>query len=161
MGRLAALFLFVATLLSGLSAGLALSHVLEIAGKHSLNGSQFLRVQHTFYGGYAIFGEIVWILVPLISLIIGFQIFRRSRKTAIYCFIAAACFILSLGIFGIFLAHYNGLIASWNPSNLPANWRRARDHWETAHAIIFVLLALAFGFLIKCNEITLKNNDSL
>ena len=46
----------IATVVSGLAAGLSLSHVLEIPGKYSLTALEFVHVQHSFYGGYAIFG---------------------------------------------------------------------------------------------------------
>lgn len=46
-----------ATIFSGLSSGLSLSHVLESYGKRSLSFPEF-HVQQTFYGGYPIAGAI-------------------------------------------------------------------------------------------------------
>ncbi len=67
--RIIRYLMMVNTVLVGLSAGLSLSHLLEAPGKHSLTGAEFLQVQHTFYGGYAIFGAVVWIVAPILSLV--------------------------------------------------------------------------------------------
>jgi hypothetical protein len=42
--------------------GLTLTHDLQIAGKHNLGGAEWLHVQHTFYGGFAIVGGITEVL---------------------------------------------------------------------------------------------------
>ena len=49
---------FVSLLCAAVALGLTLTHDLEIAGKHSLDGAEWLHVQHTFYGGFAIVGGI-------------------------------------------------------------------------------------------------------
>ena len=51
----------IPVILAGLSAGLSLSHVLEIPGKHGLTALESVHVHHTFYGGYAIFASAAWI----------------------------------------------------------------------------------------------------
>lgn len=155
VGRWQPVILLIATVLSGLSAGLSLSHVLEIPGKHSLNGQEFLQVQHTFYGGYAIFGAVAWILIILISLFVGIRLFNLRRPVAILCLSAAVCFLIALGIFGVFLSHYNGLIANWQPATLPHNWQTVRDHWEVSHVVVFALSTAAFIALVRAENLLL------
>jgi hypothetical protein len=56
MNMLAKPLRFVSLLCAAVALGLTLTHDLEIAGKHSLSGAEWLHVQHTFYGGLAIVG---------------------------------------------------------------------------------------------------------
>jgi hypothetical protein len=42
---------FVSLLCAAVALGLTLTHDLEIPGKHTLPGSEWLNVQHSFYGG--------------------------------------------------------------------------------------------------------------
>ena len=53
---------FVSLVCAALAWGLTLTHDLEIAGKHSLDGPEWLDVQHTFYGGFALVGGIAEVL---------------------------------------------------------------------------------------------------
>jgi hypothetical protein len=58
MNMLAKTLRFVSLLCAAVALGLTLTHDLEIAGKHSLSGAEWLHVHHTFYGGFAIVGGI-------------------------------------------------------------------------------------------------------
>ena len=49
-------FRFVSLLCAALALGLTLTHDLEIPGKQLLSGADWLIVQQTFYGGFAIVG---------------------------------------------------------------------------------------------------------
>ena len=53
---------FVSLVCAALAWGLTLTHDLEIAGKHSLDGPEWLNVQPTSYGGFAIVAGIVEVL---------------------------------------------------------------------------------------------------
>ena len=53
---------FVSMVCAALALGLTLTHDLEIPGKHSLDGPEWLNVQHTSYGGFAIVAGIVEVL---------------------------------------------------------------------------------------------------
>ena len=151
----------IATILSGLSAGLSLSHVLEIPGKHSLTALEFVHVHHTFYGGYAIFGAITWIFCSITGLIGGFKFYKINRKVSVYSFIASAAFIICIAIFIFFLNHYNHLIAGWN-TVLPQGWQTIRNRWELSHAIVFVSSIFSFIlFLSTCCGTKLQLQPSI
>jgi hypothetical protein len=137
-----------AVILGGLSAGLSLSHVLEIPGKHSLTGLEFVHVHHTFYGGYAIFGAIAWIFGSVTGLIIGSKFYKINKQAAVYSFIASAALMICIGIFVLFLNHYNQLIAKWE-NILPADWESIRNRWELSHAIVFVFSTISFILFLK------------
>ena len=53
---------FVSMVCAALALGLTLTHDLEIPGKHSLDGPEWLNVQHTSYGRFAIVAGIVEVL---------------------------------------------------------------------------------------------------
>ena len=144
--------ILIATILSGLSAGLALSHVLEIPGKHSLTAMEFLDVQHHFYGGYAIFGAIAWLYCSLAGLIAGFVFYKNNKPLEVNTFIAAGGFIICLFIFFFFLNHYNQLIAGWTTS-VPSEWQTIRNHWEISHSLVFVISTISFIAFINSYQI--------
>lgn len=106
--------ILIAIIVSGLSAGLSLSHVLEIPGKHRLTQLEFVHVQHYFYGGYAIFGAIAWVFCSVAGLIAGLVFYKINKLLAVYSFIASGGFIICLIIFAFFLNKYNQMIASWS-----------------------------------------------
>jgi hypothetical protein len=137
------------TILSGLSAGLSLSHVLEIPGKESLDAMTFVHVQQTFYGGYATFGAIVWLAVPIVAVVAAWKWWHNHRAAALSCVVAASCFVVALVIFGLFLNSYNHQIASWAQTGVPADWQTIRQHWDMAHTVIFGLSLVAFGALLQ------------
>jgi hypothetical protein len=133
----------IATVAAGLATGLSLSHVLEIPGKHSLTPLEFVHVQHSFYGGYAIFGAIAWIFSSVAGLVAGFVFYKIDKALATYLFIACAGFLICLGIFAFFLNYYNHLIAGWS-TVFPADWQKVRNHWEISHAVVFIFSTTSF-----------------
>ena len=133
----------IPVILAGLSAGLSLSHVLEIPGKHRLTALEFVHVHHTFYGGYAIFGAAAWIYCSAAGLIAGLKFYKINKRISGYSFSAAAAFIICIAIFGFFLNHYNQLIRAWNDV-LPENWKSIRNHWEVSHIVVFVFTTVSF-----------------
>jgi hypothetical protein len=133
----------IATVVAGLAAGLSLSHVLEIPGKHSLTSLEFVHVQHSFYGGYAILGAIAWLFSSVVGLVAGFVFYKINKSLAIYSFIACGGFLICLGIFVFFLNYYNHLIAGWR-TVFPANWQKVRNHWEISHAVVFIFSTVSF-----------------
>jgi hypothetical protein len=78
---------FVSLLCAALALGITLTHDLEIPGKHSLGGPEWLNVQHTFYGGFAIVGGIVEVL-GLISTGVLLVLLRGERTAFILTFLA-------------------------------------------------------------------------
>ena len=111
---------FVSLVCAALAWGLTLTHDLEIAGKHSLDGPEWLDVQHTFYGGFALVGGIAEVL-GLISTGVLLVLLRRERTAFILTFLAALSFLGMLALFAFGNNPLNQQIATWTPETLPAN----------------------------------------
>jgi len=138
---------FVSLLCAALALGLTLTHDLEIPGKHSLDGAEWLNVQHTFYGGFAIVGGIAEVL-GFISTVVLLILLRSQRTSFILTLLAALSFLGMLALFAFGNNPLNQQIAQWTPETLPANWQEVRDAWDRFHAISSVLAAVAFTVLL-------------
>jgi hypothetical protein len=138
---------FLSLLCAALVLGLTLAHDLEIAGKHMLSGANWLNMQHTFYGGFAIVGGIAEVLGLLSTAVLAFLL-RRQRTALILTLIAALCFAGMLALFTFGNNPLNQRIASWTPATLPTDWRVVRDAWDSFHATSSVLSALSFFCLL-------------
>jgi ribose/xylose/arabinose/galactoside ABC-type transport system permease subunit len=146
---------FVSLVCAALVAGLTVTHVLEIPGKRALSGAEWLAVQHTFYGGFAVvggIGEVVGLLATC-----GLLVLLRHRRTAFVLTLVAA-----LSFLGMLLSYFlgnrpiNDLVAVWTPATLPPDWPSYRDAWDTAHAISagFALLALVVLLIATLRDTT-------
>lgn len=136
-----------AFLCAALALGLTLAHVLEIPGKRQLPGAEWLRVQQTFYLGYAIVGAIAEVGGLLASLgIVAIE--RRERASTIWPVVSALGFAGMLGSYWIGNRPLNDRIASWTAETLPADWMNVRDRWDAAHSISTLFAAVAFASLL-------------
>ena len=138
---------FVSLVCAALALGLTITHDLEISGKQSLGGADWLTVQHTFYGGFAIVGGIAEVL-GLLSTILLAYLLRKQRASFILTLTAAISFVGMLALFAFGNNPLNQQIASWRPETLPANWREVRNAWDGFHAAISALAALALTILL-------------
>jgi hypothetical protein len=134
---------FVSLVCAALVAGLTITHVLELPGKRALSWAEWLAVQHTLYGGFAVVGGIAEVVGLLATC--GLLVLLRGRQTAFgLTLIGALCFA------GMLLSYFfgnrpiNELVAGWTPATLPADWPSYRDGWDTAHTVSagFALVAL-------------------
>src|SRR5581483_1260622 len=138
---------FISLLCAALVFGLTLTHDLEIPGKRTLSGAEWLAVQHTFYGGYAIVGGVAEVLGLLSSGALLFWLAGR-RSAFVLTLIAALSFAGMLAVFAFGNNPINQQVVTWTPATLPANWQQLRDAWDTFHAISSGLAALALTTLL-------------
>lgn len=138
---------FVSLFFAALLMGLTVAHDLEIPGKQQLSGAEWLQVQHTFYGGFAIVGGITEVGGLILAVILLFLL-RKQRVNFILTLVAALCFAGTLVVFALGNQPINVQVSSWTPQTLPANWRQARDAWDAFHAISSALATLAFITLL-------------
>ncbi|WP_166996402.1 hypothetical protein [Paramicrobacterium fandaimingii] len=130
---------------AALVLGLTLTHVLQAPGSRTLSGAEWLAVQHTFYGGFAIVGgiaEVVGLITSATLAVISFA--RRTPAAAVAPLVAALCFLGTLLVFWFGNRPVNAHVAIWTPATLPSDWSLYRDSWETAHALSAGLGAIAF-----------------
>jgi hypothetical protein len=132
---------------AALVTGLTVTHVLEIPGKRALSGAEWLTVQHTFYGGFAVVGGVAEVVGLLATC--GLLIMLRGRGTTFGLTLVAA-----LSFVGMLLSYFlgnrpiNDLVAVWTPATLPPDWPSYRDAWDTAHTISAGLALLALVVLL-------------
>jgi hypothetical protein len=89
---------FVSLLCAALVLGLTLTHDLEIPGKRMLSGTDWLSVQQTFYGGFAIIGGIAEVL-GLISTGVLLYLLRKRRIAFALTLVATISFVGMLALF--------------------------------------------------------------
>lgn len=138
---------FASVLCAALAFGLTLTHDLEIPGKQQLSGTEWLAVQQTFYGGFAVVGGLSEILGLLSSGALAYLL-RERRVPFILALIATLCFAGTLAAFTFGNNPLNQQIAAWTPQTLPANWRAVRDAWDRFHAFSSVLAGIALVSLL-------------
>ena len=138
---------FVSLLCAALVLGLTLTHDLEIPGKRILSGPEWLTVQHTFYGGFAIVGGVAEVL-GLVSCLVLLYLLRGNRVAFVLTLLAALSFAGTLLLFAFGNNPLNQQIMVWTASTLPANWREVRDVWDAFHAASSALAALALTVLL-------------
>jgi hypothetical protein len=138
---------FVSLLCAALALGLTLTHDLEIPGKRMLSGTDWLSVQQTFYGGFAIIGGIAEVL-GLISTGVLLYLLHKRRTSFALTLVATISFAGMLALFAFGNNPLNQQIATWTPATLPLNWHEVRDAWDTFHAASSALAAIAFTTLL-------------
>ena len=116
---------FVSLLCAALTLGLTVTHDLEIPGKQMLSGAEWLSVQQTFYGGFAIVGGIAEVL-GLISTGVLLSLLRKRRTAFLLTLVAAISFVGMLTLFAFGNNPLNQQIMAWTPQALPANWQQTR-----------------------------------
>src|SRR5213080_3509827 len=89
---------FVSLICAALACGLTMTHNLEMPGKQLLSGANWLIVQHTFYGGFAIVGGIAEIL-GLISTGVLLVLLRQRHDAFAFTLVAAISFAAMLALF--------------------------------------------------------------
>lgn len=99
--------------------GLTFAHFLEIPGKRQLTGAEWTKVQHTFYGGYAIFGAIAEVGGLLVSLAL-FARNRREKVRSLWPIVAAIAFSGMLADYWFGNRPLNDQIATWTPETVPS-----------------------------------------
>lgn len=134
----------LATFCASLVMGLTLSHVLQAPGSLHLDGAQWLAVQHSFYGGFAVVGGAAEI-IGLASTIVVAIVVRGDRVGRGVAVVAAVCFVGTLAAFAVGNAPVNAQVSTWTAATLPSDWTTARARWEAAHAVsaVFGLTATA------------------
>jgi len=124
---------FISLVLTALTLAPTYAHVLELPGKLTLSGADWLTVQHHLYGAFGVFGGTIEPLALLATLAV-LVLVRGHRLTVALTLLAAACLAGMLLDFAIGNNPINGRVAAWTPATLPATWRQARDAWEAWHA---------------------------
>lgn len=137
---------FVALLLTGLSAGVAFTHLLELPNKMSLSAQNYLLVQQHLYQGFGrVIGPIeVGAFLAAIAIVV---LVRRRRVTFLLTLFAVICLAIALVVWEIYNGSVNQTVDSWTIETMPSNWVTYRNRWEYAHAARAILYTFGFSAL--------------
>jgi len=138
---------FIGLLCCALVFGLTLSHVLQAPGSRALEGPTWLRVQQTFYGGFAVEGGLAEV-TGLVTTSVCALLLRRRGHAPTAPLVAALCLLGTLLAYWFGNRPVNAEIAGWTASTLPGDWPAYRDQWETAHAVSAALSGVALLVLL-------------
>lgn len=138
---------FLTIILTALSLGPALGHLLELPAKLSYEGALWLTVSHTLYATFGTVGAAFEVGAVVACVILAIMV-RRRRPAFGWTIFGAACVVVSHAAFWIWLAPVNATIAALTVDTLPADWMGLRTQWEYTHAARAVLQLTALGALV-------------
>ena len=138
---------FLAILTTGLAAGVASAHFLELPNKMMLSVQDYLLVQQRLYDGFgSIAGPIE--LVSLLSTAAVAVLIRGQRRRFLLALLASILIMIALVIWQLNNGPVNDAVDSWTISSVPPDWTAFRNQWEYAHATRAVLFIIALGTLV-------------
>lgn len=132
-----------ALFVTALSLGLGWSHVLQIHGKAGWDAAFWRAAMETLYRDYATWGAAGELGAIALAALLALALRRRPG----FGLAAAGAALLAIAFFGLwigFIMPTNAVFATWTPQTVPADWTLYRDRWETWHAMIAAVKALAF-----------------
>jgi hypothetical protein len=133
----------LAIVLTALSMGAGIAHVLEMRPKLAMSAEQYRETQQ-LYRGWAFIG-----IVLLGALAASADLAIRLRGSAAFSLAAGGvvAIALSLMVFFAFTFPVNRTTRNWTV--LPTNWEHLRRQWEYSHAAgtacLFIALLLLSG----------------
>lgn len=151
-------------MLSALSLGPALGHLLELPAKMSYAGSMWLAVSQTLYASFGTVGATFEVSAVIAAFVLSFLV--RKRWPAVgWTLFGAICLTASHAAFWIWLAPVNATIATLTTDALPTDWMALRSQWEYTHAARALLQgiglgALVFSVLVETTLNTFKNDPA-
>ena len=142
----------IALTIAALSLAPSFAHALEAYPRLAIWSPELWRDATVFNAQFLLFavvGAPIDILAIIIPALLTFVL--RGRRPQFHLALAGtACFALGLGLWLAIVAPANGVLATWMPGPIAADFDAIRLRWETGHLLIaavklvgFVLLALA------------------
>ena len=136
----------VALVLAALSLGPSLAHALEAPPRLRNWPPELWRETTVFHGQYALFGmiggplEIATVGVPAWIAVLAVQ----RGEVAIPAVAAALLFATALVVWLLVVNRTNGVMATWRPGPLPADFAAVQRRWETGHLVMAGLKLAGF-----------------
>lgn len=137
----------LAIMLTALSLGPALGHLLELPAKMTYAGALWLTVSQTLYATFGTVGAAFEVGAVVSTVVLTIMV-RQRRPAFGWTAFSALCAIISHAAFWIWLAPINATIAALTIETLPSNWVELRSQWEYTHAARAVLQTIALGALV-------------
>jgi Domain of unknown function (DUF1772) len=133
-------------MLTAMSLGPALGHLLELPAKMMYDGVLWLTVSKTLYATFGTIGAAFEVGAVITTVVLAILV-RQQRPAFGWTILAAVCVLLTHAAFWIWLAPVNATIAALTLETLPADWMALRNQWEYTHAARAVLQIVALGAL--------------
>jgi hypothetical protein len=138
----------VTIMLTALSMGAALAHLLELPAKLAYEGGLWLTLLQTLYPpAFGTFGAAVETGAVVSSLALVVAV-RHRRPAFGWTVLGALCIVAAHAVFWVWVAPVNDAMGRMTAETLPPDWMVLRAQWEYAHAIRAVLQMLALGLLV-------------
>jgi hypothetical protein len=138
---------FLNLLLVALTLGMTFCHALEYPGKRSLDGQDWLTVQHHVYVAFGVIGAVIEVTAIATTWVVLWQL-RGWKLSRVLTLAAALCGSAALAVWFAYVDPVNAALKAWTPETLPTDWTSYRDQWEAGHAVGAVLFGLAFSALV-------------
>jgi hypothetical protein len=139
---------FAALLLTALTLGMGLCHVMELPAR--ISWDQPLWVGATVTGGlYRMFGTL-GAAIDLAAIACSIVVAAKTRGTPAFRLSAlnAAMFTLALLLWFAIVFPVNLELAGWVSGPVPSDWASFRLRWESGHAINTLLQLIGFCALL-------------
>ena len=135
--------------LSGLTMGLAFSHVLELPQRLQYDAELWFALTrpNALYRYFGIVGGPIEVAAVLGAIILA-VVLRHKRPSGRLAFAAAVSHIAALAAWAAIVAPANAAIGEWGRSGIPPDWEKTQIRWESGHTAGFVLLTMGFCFLV-------------
>ena len=141
---------FVTLMLTALSVGMALCHLMEMPARLNYAPALWSRVTN-IEGTYRLFGPPIGASIEggALSTAVVLSIFVRKRRPAFtLTLFGAACMAAAQVAWWLFVFPVNSRMVHRTPESLPADFTKLRDQWEYAHAARTILQIVGLGALV-------------
>ncbi len=147
--------LLVATAATAVETGLSYGHALQAGGKRDLPVEALMHFQTRVLGPYRVGAgllEVAAVAASVMATARGHQdrAARRARGVALAGELAA------FATWAAGIQPVNRRLSTWHPNSerqeVPADWRRLRDHWHRLHSLRLGLLSIAVGALVAAGR---------
>ena len=144
-GEALSLWRLAALVVAAFSRGPSFAHVLEAPPRLGRWAPELWREATVFGGQYQLFGSVGGALDAAAVAVTAIMAYRvRGQAGAGWAIAGAACFALSLAAWFAIVAPANGVLATWAPGPLPANFEAVRNRWEVGHLVVEAWKSLGF-----------------
>jgi hypothetical protein len=134
-------------MLTSLSMGAALAHLMEMPAKLAYDGKLWLHLLQTLYPTFGKVSGLCEIGAVIAAIVLTLA--SRKRHQSFRWVLPSALFLAAThAIFWIWVAPVNARLVPLPPEALPLDWASWRQQWEFAHAARAILQILALGTLV-------------
>jgi hypothetical protein len=135
-------------MLTALSMGVALCHLLEMPAKITFDGAVWLTLLQTLYPpAFGTVGAFFEVGAVATVVVLAFLV-RQHWPAFLWTLLGAICLVATHAAFWVWIAPVNATMAPLTPATLPANWMGLRNQWEYTHAARALLQIIALGALV-------------